>query len=84
MAMVEATKQNSLQECAQSLLNDGFHQSVSTEDFMFLKGAEWQSMSSQLREEYIERAFHYWRDRGFPITGLCKSSGKMGHIEDMR
>lgn len=65
--------QNSLKELTQPLSNNGLHQSVPSEDFVFLKGVEWQNLSSLLREEYLEQAFRYWKDRGFPYYQLNKS-----------
>ena len=62
--------QKSLKEWTQPLSNNGSHQFVSSEDFVFLKGVDWQNLSSLLREEYLEQAFHYWRDRGFPYYQL--------------
>lgn len=73
MATVEARNQNSLYQWAQPLRNESSRQSATTEDFVFLKGAKWRSMSPQLREDYVEQAFYYWRERGFPYYKLTKS-----------
>lgn len=73
MVTKEARNHNLLQQRAQPLPNEGHHQSASTENFVFLKGAEWRNMSPQLREEYVDKAFYYWRVRGFPYYRLTKS-----------
>ncbi len=50
----------------------GAHSMRSRQEIEFLKGAEWRQMSPPLRQAYIERAFHYWRERGFPYYLLDK------------
>ena len=72
MATVGARNQNSLVQRVQPLLKEIPFQSVNAEDFVFLKGAKWQSMSPQLREDYVKQAFYYWRGRGFPHYQLTK------------
>ena len=35
-----------------------------------LKGAQWQRLGAERREEVVERCFRYWRARGFPYYRL--------------
>lgn len=42
----------------------------SQQGFEFIKGAVWQQMAPALREDYVEQAVRYWRQRGFPYYSL--------------
>lgn len=35
--------------------------------FKFLKGRAWQQLSPEDQDNYVEKAFKYWRKRGFPF-----------------
>ena len=52
--------------------------------FIFLKGSEWRKLSIKSKEEYIEQAFNYWRNKGFPYCFLNKADIKRYYIQLMK
>jgi tRNA1(Val) A37 N6-methylase TrmN6 len=40
------------------------------EDLPLLRGIDWQSLSRTAQDKYIDKAFSFWRRRGFPYPSL--------------
>lgn len=51
-----------------------------SDEILHLKGKEWQPLNPNEQEKWIERAFKYWRKRGFPYYKLSNFEIKREYI----
>lgn len=50
------------------------------ENFDFIRGRDWQKLDEAKQDEYIESAFNYWRERGFPHNCLSNEQIKRRYL----
>jgi hypothetical protein len=43
------------------------YHATSSDELIFITGKEWQQLEVEVQEQYIQKAFTYWRQRGFPF-----------------
>lgn len=51
-----------------------------SDEILYLKGKKWQLMNPNEQEKLVERAFKYWRKRGFPYYKLSNSEIQREYI----